>query len=110
MAERLKAKLPGIGRPLGKALRFGFDHKVVLAAAHRTGDIPSQGDLCAGKVILRGMVDIDSGHVERLRGVKVIYLGLNAVRVAAPVEIKILRDELIGSRMFADERGLPGQI
>ena len=49
------------------------------------------------------MIDVDAGHIERARRVKMIYVGLNAVGIAPPIEIEILGQELIGPRMLANK-------
>jgi len=65
MTECLKAKLAGIGRPLGKALRLRLDEEIILTGTHRPRQISPESDLGAGEVILRGVIDIDACHVER---------------------------------------------
>ncbi len=74
MTERLQPKLAGIGRPLGKALRLGFDDEIILTSAHRSRQVSTEGDLRTGEVILRGMVDIDARYVERTCGRELIDL------------------------------------
>ena len=110
MTERLKPKLAGIGRPLGKALCLCFDDEIILSSAHRAGQIATEGDLRAGQVILRGMVDVDTRDIERTRRREVIDFRLDAVGVSAPIEIEVLGDELAGPRMTANQSRLPREI
>ena len=59
---------------------------------------------------MRWVVDIDARHIECSRCVKMIDRGLDTVGVAAPVEIEVLRQELVGPRVTADDSSLPCEI
>ena len=77
---------------------------------HGACEVAAKGDLGAGKVVLRRVVDVDAGDIEGPGRFKVIDIGLDAVGVAAPVEIEVLRHKLVGAGVCADETALPRQV
>ncbi len=89
MAERLQPELAGIRRPLGKALRLCFNAQIISPSAHWPRQISTEGNLCTGVVISRGMVDLDTRNVECACGRELIDLRLDTVGVPAPFEIKV---------------------
>jgi hypothetical protein len=56
------------------------------------------------------MVDVDASHIECPRRRKMIDLRLDAIGVAAPVQIEVLGYELILPRMTVDAACLPSEI
>ncbi|MNW52254.1 hypothetical protein D3C74_297690 [compost metagenome] len=57
------------------------------------------------------MVDVDPGHVDRPRRAEVVDRGLQAVGPAGrPVEVEVLREELVVARVLAHDLGLPAQV
>ena len=110
MAEGLQAQLTRVGRPLRITLRLGFDEQEILPALERTRHVAAEGDLGARQFVLRRMIDVDTGDVERMRRVKMVHARLHAVGVAAPIEIEILRDELTRPVVTPYKVDLPGKV
>ena len=77
MAECLQSKLARVGQPLWKSLSLSFDDQVVLAVAEGASQVAAKGDLGACKVILSGVVNINTGDIKSPGRCKLIYLGSN---------------------------------
>ena len=110
MAKGLQAQLARIRGPLGKALRLGFQHEVVVALLERARNGAAKRDFPPGQVLLARVIDIDTGNIQRLRRRKMVDSRLHAVGVAAPFKIEVVGDELMRLGIFAHDLRLPGEI
>ena len=70
MAEGLQPELARVRQPLGKSLRLGFDHQVILPVTERASQVSTKRDFSASQAILRRVVDIDAGYIRALAAAK----------------------------------------
>src|SRR5579872_2607124 len=110
MAECLETQLAGIRSPVGEAPRLCLDHEIILTSAHGPGDVASEGDLSTSQVVLSGMIDVNPCNIHGADGFKVVDVRLDSVGVATPIQIKVLRQELVRAVVLANERCLPRKI
>ena len=110
VAVGLQAQLAGVGQPGRLPLGLGLQHEVVGAALDRAGHVPTERDLLAGEGGLRRVVDVDAGDVHAGRSPEVVDGRLQPVGPARPpVEVEVVREELVLARVLADDGGLPGE-
>src|SRR4051812_28972673 len=107
MAERLQAQLTGIRHPLRKALRLGFEQKVVLATFHTAGYITAKRDLRTGECILCRVINIHTRNIQCFGCCKMIHVGLYAIGKATPLKVEVLGYELRGMFIFVYYSSLP---
>ena len=107
MRVGLQSQLAGERQPAVLALGLGFKHQVVRAVLGGAGHVAAKGDLLAGQVVLGRVVDVHAGDVHALRRLEMVDGRLHAEGIAAPFEIEIMSDELVGLGVLAHDVGLP---
>ena len=107
VAVGMQAQLAGERQPAVLALRLGFEHQVVRAILGGAGHVAAEGDFLAGQVVLGRVVDVHAGDVHALRRLEMVHGRLHAEGVAAPLEVEVVGDELVGLGVLAHDVGLP---
>ena len=108
VAHRLQVQLSRIRRPPGIPLRFRLQHEVVVIF-EAADDVAAERDLLAGQLVLARVINIAARHRQVLRDLVVLAVRLHAVRVIAPAEIKVVRDELVLPLVLPHHGGLPAE-
>src|ERR1700744_1888214 len=111
MAISLQPYLAGIRQFLvtRHALRLRFHYQVIVLF-HSTGNIAAKGYFSPGKPVGSRVVNIYPGNIKSFGRLKMVDILLYAVGIPPPIQVKILGNELIRTRIFLDQRYLPGQI
>ena len=107
MRVGLQSQLTGERQPAVLALGLGLEHQVVRAVLGGAGHVAAEGDLLAGQVVLGRVVDVHTGDVHALRRLEMVDGRLHAEGVAAPLEVEVVGDELVGLGVLAHDVGLP---
>ncbi len=102
----LQAQLPVIGKPLRKALALRLEHQIV-AALYGARQVAAEGDLHAGQLVLRRMINIRSHDRHGLPVLVHIRIRIQAVGITDPVKVRVVRDELILPQVRLDDAALP---
>ena len=110
VTQRLQPELARIWQPTQLALRLGLQDQIVGATLDRAGQIATEGDLLASQLVLRGVIDVDASDIKGLGDGKMVDGWLQPVGPARPpVEVEIVGDELIITRILPDQLRLPRQ-
>ena len=108
VAERLEAQLPGVGRPVGKALGLCLKQQIVIVP-EAPAQAAAEPNLLACESVLTGVVDVTPSDIQAPGGGLMVYLWLDAIGVAYPAIIKIVGQKLSGLGVFPHNIRLPRQ-
>ncbi len=106
VAVGLEPELSPVGEPLGKALGLGLEDVVVVGLCGPC-HIAAEGDLHAGQVLLRGVIDVGAGHRKGLCVLIHVGLAVEAIGVAPPGKVRVVGHELVGSSVLVHDAPLP---